>query len=169
MDESRYGWSLAGTRVRKIFLVLGLLLFTSLKCEDKTSENLNLCCSAGIIFLLFDLHLDFNFAPNISDLKRRVWALQAQSTFSSYTSWLVKRSSLPSHRPIFIYVLRPLQLLQHCSYHCDRYFKGFSISDTQGNFLQCIPWWLSPFNNLDNYCKMPKANLTLSYCIVQMV
>jgi len=127
---------LAGTGVRKMFLVLRLPLFTSIKCEGKTSENLNLCCSLGIIFLLFDLYLFFNFAPHVSDLKRRIWALQASSTFSSRTSWPVKRNSLPSHRSLFIYVLRPSQLLRHCDYYCDRYLKGLSTNDRQSRFLQ---------------------------------
>lgn len=61
---------LAGAGIRKIFLVFGLLLFTSIKCEGKTSENLNLCFSLGAMFLFSELYLDFNFALNVSDLKR---------------------------------------------------------------------------------------------------
>lgn len=148
--EAMWMKDLARTGVRKMFLVLGLLRFTSIKCEGKNSENLNLCYSLGIIFLLFDLYLDFNFAPNVSDWKRRLWALQAWSAFSGCTSWRVERNALPSHRPLSTYSLRPSQLPQHCNYHCDRYLKGLSTNGRQGRLLQGAPWWLSPFNNLEN-------------------
>lgn len=60
---------LAGTRAGKLFLVFGVLLFTSIKCESKTNKNINLCYSPGIIFLIFDQYLEFNFVPKVSDLR----------------------------------------------------------------------------------------------------
>lgn len=70
---------LAGTRAGKLFLVLGLLLFTSINCEDKTNDNNNLCYSLGSIFFIFDQYLEFNFVPKL--LTWGIWALQAQSSF----------------------------------------------------------------------------------------
>lgn len=65
---------LAGTGVMKMFLVLGLLLFTIIKCEGKTREDFNLFYCLNIIFLLFDLYSDFNFVAGVSYLKRTIRA-----------------------------------------------------------------------------------------------
>lgn len=56
---------LAGTRAGKLFLVLGLLLLTSINCEDKTNDNSNLCYSLDSIFFIFDQYLEFNFVPKL--------------------------------------------------------------------------------------------------------
>lgn len=53
----------------KLFLVVGLLLCTSIKNESKTNEKINLCYSLDIIFLIFDQYLEFNFDSKVSGLR----------------------------------------------------------------------------------------------------
>lgn len=69
---------LAETRAGKLFLVLRLLLFTSIKCESEIHENTNLCYSLGIIFLIFDQYLGFNFVPKVSGLRDMGFASSAK-------------------------------------------------------------------------------------------